>query len=91
MKGLITIIAILVFVGLAYLCYPGAKTATSEELKATERELARRIDSLSAKIDTLQNSVNRIDSNVDTLKKGQVIIFDEVKKQPKTFWQLINF
>ncbi len=91
MKGLFTTIAILAVILLAYLNFSGARTATSEELKATERELARRIDSLSAKLDTLQNSVNRIDSNVDTLKKGQVIIFDEVKKQPKTLWELINF
>lgn len=91
MKGFITTIVILVIIALAYICWGGAKPATSDELKATERELARRIDSLSAKLDTLQNSVNRIDNNVDTLKKGQVIIFDEVKKQPKTLWELINF
>lgn len=91
MKTLIATIAVLIVCGLAYIQYGGAKSATSDELKATERELARRIDSLSAKLDTLQNSVNRIDSNVDTLKKGQVIIFDEVKKQPKTLWELINF
>ncbi|MCQ2250274.1 MAG: DUF1664 domain-containing protein [Bacteroidales bacterium] len=91
MKGFITAIAILVIIALAYINWGGARTATSDELKATERELARRIDSLSAKLDTLQTSVNRIDSNVDTLKKGQVIIFDEVKKQPMTLWELINF
>lgn len=91
MKGLIATVAILATIGLAYISMGGEKPATSDELKATEQELARRIDSLSAKLDTLQNSVNRIDSNVDTLKKGQVIIFDEVKKQPKTLWELINF
>lgn len=60
--------------------------ASSTELQDTRTELARRIDELESKIDSLQSNVSHIGNDIDTLKKGQVVIFNEVRKDGETFW-----
>ena len=37
--------------------------------------------------DSTKQEVDDLLDNVDTLKKGQVIIYDQVKKQQKTLWE----
>lgn len=48
----------------------------------------KRIDSLKAIILVLSTNQDTIKSDLDTLKQGQKIIFDEVKKSEKSFWNL---
>ena len=51
------------------------------------KSLKREVDSIKKVTYLINHKVDTIQYNIDTLKKGQVIIYNEVKKtQNKTFW-----
>lgn len=67
------------------------KTITEEEFFNFKDEVRERFQRAESKLDTLQSSVDRIERNMDTLKNGQEVIFDQVKKQSGTsFWDFLK-
>lgn len=89
MKG-IGFLIVSVAVLLSVFCLKTEKPTLTED-KFLERDvyLNKRIDSLKAMCIFLAKNQDTIKSDLDTLKSGQKIIFDEVKKQTnKDFWSL---
>ena len=62
---------------------------TKQEFEERDAYLNMRIDSLKAIILIMEQNQDTIKTDLDTLKNGQKIIFDEVKKASDTnFWNL---
>jgi hypothetical protein len=61
---------------------------TEEEFRKSEKYLNMRIDTLRNMCLFLQKNQDTIKKDLDTLKNGQRIIFDEVKKKNQNFWSL---
>ena len=62
---------------------------TTKQFMDRDAYLNKRIDSLKALLIQLQHGQDTIRTDLDTLKQGQRIIFDEVKKaSDKSFWTL---
>jgi hypothetical protein len=90
MKNGITLLFAMTIIG-GVLAYYNKQTETLSEDKFLERDsyLNKRIDSLKAMVLDLAKNQDTIKTDLDTLKSGQRIIFDEVKKtSEKTFWNL---
>lgn len=90
MKGIGFLIVAVAVLLLSVFCLKTEKTTLTED-KFLERDayLNKRIDSLKAMCIFLAKNQDTIKSDLDTLKSGQKIIFDEVKKQTnKDFWSL---
>lgn len=67
------------------------KTVTEEEFLNFKDEVRERFQRTEAKLDTLQATANRCESDLDTLKQGQEVIFDQVKKNNGTsFWDFLK-
>ena len=87
-RSLITyIIVACVIVYLIVSFLPG-KSLTEKSFKERIDKLELKFDSMSVKIDTIyeitktnRTDFKRIDKNVDTLKKGQYVIFKQVSKK----------
>ena len=78
-------------IGLLFVVIVLPKKPTLTEDKFLERDayLNKRIDSLKKMVVYLTKNQDTIKADLDTLKGGQKIIFDEVKKQTnKDFWSL---
>ena len=62
---------------------------TTKQFMDRDAYLNKRIDSLKALLIQLQHGQDTIRTDLDTLKQGQRIIFDEVKKaSDKSFWSV---
>ena len=84
---LLTVALVFYFFGI----YVKGKDGSLSEKKFLEKDeyLNKRIDSLKAMVLDLAKNQDTIKTDLDTLKSGQRIIFDEVKKQTnKDFWSL---
>lgn len=84
---LITVAIVFYFWGI----FAKGKDDNLSEKKFLEKDeyLNKRIDSLKAMVIYLGKNQDTIKNDLDTLKGGQKIIFDEVKKQTnKDFWSL---
>lgn len=84
---LLTVALVFYFFGI----YVKGKDGSLSEKKFLEKDeyLNKRIDSLKAMCIFLAKNQDSIKNDLDTLKCGQKIIFDEVKKQTnKDFWSL---
>ncbi len=82
--------AIMVVLATIVLCFTviiNQKTVTEKEFMDFKSEVRNRFDETSAKLDSIQSTVDKIQNNIDTLKTGQTVIFDQVKKnKEKSFW-----
>lgn len=84
---LITVAIVFYFFGI----FVKGKDDNLSEKKFLEKDeyLNKRIDSLKAMVIYLAKNQDTIKTDLDTLKYGQRIIFDEVKKvSQKDFWSL---
>lgn len=92
MKTAATILAVLIIlIGVIWLnqYYQRTEQLTTQQFMERDEYLNRRIDSLQHLIIQLQDGQKDIRTDLDTLKQGQRIIFDEVKKaSDKSFWTL---
>lgn len=92
MKTAATILAVLIIlIGVIWLnqYYQRTEQLTKQQFMERDEYLNRRIDSLQNLIIQLQDGQKDIRTDLDTLKQGQRIIFDEVKKaSDKSFWTL---
>jgi len=63
-----------------------------KDLKEHRLEFRAEMDSLNLRIDSLSSDVRYIKSDTDSLKKGQMVIYRNVKKvaDKKTFLENIN-
>ena len=66
----------------------------SQELQGLKRDHIRimeHITALERTTDTIKTELRTVKANTDTLKQGQQLIFDEVKKvNDKSFWDLFK-
>lgn len=83
-------IIIYIFLGLlcyiAYKMYSGNDDTRLKELEKSTIELKQKIQKISNDCDSLKAELDVVKCNTDTLKKGQSIIYDEVKKSNTSFW-----
>jgi len=68
------------------------KNLTAKEFRERIEKLEKVVDTIKLKVDTVNTTTKRIDKrsiksekNIDTLKKGQTVIFKEVTKGSKSF------
>ena len=101
MKTFLTIIAVIILAVFAYEAYNrvvNGSTVKTLEFRQAHELLNLRIDSLkhavekvSLKVDSVNIKVTYIAGSVDTLKYGQQVIYDEVKKDKKiSFWDMFK-
>lgn len=70
----------------------GSEQLSKQEFEQRDAYLNKRIDSLKALILEIKASQDTIRTDLDTLKKGQAIIYNEVKKvASKSFLDMFNF
>lgn len=60
-------------------------SVTSSEFNEQTEILKSKIDSVMAELDSVKVELKEIHANTDSLKAGQRVIFDEVKKEKKVF------
>ena len=89
-NGLIVLIAVAIVFYFFGIFVKGKDDSLSEKTFLEKDEyLNKRIDSLKAMVIYLGKNQDTIKHNLDTLKSGQRIIFDEVKKKnDQNFWSL---
>ena len=92
MKNILTGITFCVCLYVVYFIIKDNLPASKQQLEDVRKELKNEIDSvykITKRIDTtvhhIKSKVNKISDDVDTLKVGQTIIYDNVKKTPKKF------
>ncbi len=69
----------------------GSEQLSKQEFAERDAYLNKRIDSLKTLILEIKASQDTIRTDLDTLKKGQVIIYNEVKKvASKSFLDMFN-
>jgi hypothetical protein len=68
------------------------KSLTAKEFRERIEKLEKKVDTIDLKIDTINTTTKRIDKaaiknekNIDSLKKGQTVIFKEVTKGSRSF------
>ena len=93
MKTAITAITVaiitLILIGCANQYFQRTEQLTTQQFMERDAYLNARIDSLKTLLIQLQHGQDTIRTDLDTLKQGQRIIFDEVKKaSDKSFWTL---
>jgi hypothetical protein len=89
MKFIILLFVSLLSIGAAVLICGKKHSLTEDMFLERDTYLNKRIDSLKAMVIDLRKNQDTIKTDLDTLKSGQRIIFDEVKKKSeKTFWNL---
>lgn len=72
-----------------YVALHSQRPASKQELDEFETRVNNRIEELQQNQDTIKRKIDSVKLSVDTLKVGQRVIFDEVKKNAnKTFWDL---
>lgn len=60
-------------------------SVTSSEFNEQTEILKSKIDSVMAELDSVKVELKEIHANTDSLKAGQRVIFNEVKKEKKVF------
>ena len=75
---------------------PG-NNVTEKMFKERIDKLELQLDSVHVKVDTIyvisktnRTDIKRINNNVDSLKKGQYVIYKEVSKQKSDFWSKVK-
>ena len=83
-------IIIYIFLGLlcyiAYKMYSNNESNKIKELEKNTIELMQKIEKVSNDCDSLKKELNTVKCNTDTLKRGQAVIYNEVKKSNTSFW-----
>ena len=88
----LSILLLLGVVGFLSQLMSHSQQLTKQEFEERDAYLNKRIDSLKAMVLVLYKNQDTIKYDLDTLKYGQKIIFDEVKKaSDKSFFDLFNF
>ena len=88
----LSILLLLGVVGFLSQLLQHSQQLTKEQFEERDAYLNKRIDSLKAIILIMEQNQDTIKHKLDTLKYGQKIIFDEVKKASDiNFWDLFNF
>lgn len=84
MKKALTIIAIIILAVLTiYNSYiANTQCVTHKEFKEFRTEFNERLNDVDENLDTIK-------LNIDTLRKGQEVIYDEIKKTNIPFWKKI--
>ena len=92
MKTATTILAVIVIlIGVIWVnqYFQRTEQLTTQQFMVRDAYLNARIDSLKTLLIQLQHGQDTIRTDLDTLKQGQRIIYDEVKKaSDKSFWSL---
>lgn len=92
MKTIATIAAVIfILIGIIWVnqYFQRTEQLTTQQFMERDAYLNARIDSLKMLLIQLQHGQDTIRTDLDTLKQGQRIIFDEVKKaSDKSFWTL---
>ena len=83
MKEIIYVFVILIIV--YCLIITRNDSVTSSEFNEQTEILKSKIDSVMAELDSVKIELKEIHANTDSLKAGQRVIFDEVKKEKKVF------
>ena len=83
MKEVIYVFVILIIVYCLILTKNEA--VTSSEFSEQTELLKSKIDSVMSELDSIKLELKEIHANTDSLKAGQRVIFDEVKKEKKVF------
>jgi hypothetical protein len=95
MKTAATILAVLlILIGVIGInqYFQRTEQLTQKEFAERDAYLNKRIDSLKTLLIEVKASQDTIRTDLDTLKKGQVIIYNEVKKvASKNFLDMFNF
>jgi len=93
-SNLIMVLAIFALVGIGYKYLTDKETLKQNEFRDYRTEFRSEIDSLKLNIDSLKVDVQQIKFNTDTLKKGQQVIYQNVKKnetsQSNSFFDNLN-
>jgi hypothetical protein len=88
-NGLFVLLLLAAAAFFLYLKYSSEKAVTQEEFRDYRQEFKAEIDTLNLKIDTANMNIDTLKIDVDTLKRGQHIIYKEVRKNAdKKFWDL---
>jgi hypothetical protein len=88
-RAVLILAALLIIIGTVNQYFERPKPLTTQQFMERDTYLNSRIDSLKTLLIQLQQGQDTIKSDLDTLKQGQRIIFDEVKKaSDKSFWTL---
>lgn len=91
MKQVIGVVIILALcLALAYL--NSKQAATKEDVEKLENELTDFREEVKKQFVEVNHNLDSLKSDTDTLKKGQSVIFNEVRKTntSKSFWDLIS-
>ena len=92
-KVAIILVVLLILIGVINQYFQRTEPLTQKEFAERDAYLNKRIDSLKTLLIEVKASQDTIRTDLDTLKKGQVIIYNEVKKvASKSFFEnFINF
>ena len=100
MKKIINIVLVIILcagIWFALSYYNINKEVTREEFLKETRVINLKLDSLerisniiNLKTDSINDNVKEIKLSIDTLKKGQSIIYEQVKKSNNTFWEMFK-
>lgn len=83
MKEIIFVFVILVIV--YCLIITKNEAVTSSEFNEQTEILKNKIDSVMSELDSVKTELKEIHANTDSLKAGQRVIFEEVRKEKKVF------
>lgn len=85
LKNVIIIAIIVITCYIAYRMYTGSNDARLIEIEKSMTELNEKIQKISNDCDSLKQELEIVKCNTDTLKKGQAVIYNEVKKSNESF------
>lgn len=77
----IIIIVVLIVILFMYPLFP--RPATEEQLQEFREEVELRFKKVDADLDTVKH-------DLDTLKAGQAVIYEQVKRDKKSFWDFFK-
>lgn len=89
-EKLIVIFITLGIIGGIILYFLPSKNVSEQEFREKIKELNSKIDTIKLGIDTIKKDVKIIKLDADTLKKGQHVIFNEIKKDDSFLEKLKN-
>lgn len=85
-KQFLVCVFVAVILYIAYKMYSDSNNARLIELEKNTIELKKEIEKVSNDCDSLKVELDIVKCNTDTLKKGQSVIYNEVKKSNESFW-----
>ncbi len=90
MKTVIAIVVIIVIAAAGYNIYKSQNTVTQDEFHDYRKEFRAEIDSIKTELRDVAADVDTLKFDTDTLKRGQEVIYKEVRKvnskQTPSFW-----